>query len=82
MKSQAFLPTIFCIFGHIHGSPKIPSWIAQLLPRVVFSAPRCRKGLEPSSFDVESFRGRIGFGRYEHYRDAYVKRFGKEPMTA
>jgi len=24
----------------------------------------------------------IGFGRYEHYRDAYKKRFGKEPMTA
>ncbi len=24
----------------------------------------------------------IGFGRYDHYRDAYMKKFGKEPMTA
>jgi len=24
----------------------------------------------------------IGFGKYDHYREAYVKRFGKEPMTS
>ena len=24
----------------------------------------------------------LGFGKYEHYRDAYKKKFGKEPMTA
>jgi branched-chain amino acid transport system substrate-binding protein len=31
---------------------------------------------------IKGMESGIGFGRYEHYRDAYVKRFGKEPMTA
>ena len=43
-------------------------WVNEVIPETAEGI----KGLECG----------IGFGRYDHYRDAYVKRFGKEPMTA
>ena len=43
-------------------------WVNEVIPETADGI----KGLECG----------IGFGRYEHYRDAYKKRFGKEPATA
>jgi branched-chain amino acid transport system substrate-binding protein len=43
-------------------------WVNEVIPETADGI----KGLECG----------IGFGKYDHYRDAYVKRFGKEPMTA
>ncbi len=43
-------------------------WVNEVIPETADGI----KGLECG----------IGFGRYDHYRDAYVKRFGKEPATA
>jgi branched-chain amino acid transport system substrate-binding protein len=43
-------------------------WVNEVIPETAVGI----KGMESG----------IGFGRYEQYRDAYVKRFGKEPMTA
>ncbi len=43
-------------------------WVNEVIPETAEGI----KGLECG----------IGFGRYDHYRDAYVKKFGKEPMTA
>ena len=46
----------------------ITMWVNEVIPETAEGI----KGLDNG----------IGFGRYDHYRDAYVKRFGKEPMTA
>ena len=43
-------------------------WVNEVIPETAEGI----KGLECG----------IGFGRYEHYRDGYKKKFGKEPMTA
>jgi len=43
-------------------------WVNEVIPETAEGI----KGLECG----------IGFGKYDHYRDAYKKRFGKEPMTA
>jgi branched-chain amino acid transport system substrate-binding protein len=46
----------------------ITMWVNEVIPETADGI----KGLDNG----------IGFGRYDHYRDAYVKRFGKEPMTS
>jgi branched-chain amino acid transport system substrate-binding protein len=43
-------------------------WVNEVIPETAEGI----KGLECG----------IGFGKYDHYRNAYKKRFGKEPMTA
>jgi branched-chain amino acid transport system substrate-binding protein len=43
-------------------------WVNEVIPETAAGI----KGLECG----------IGFGKYDHYRDAYKKRFGKEPATA
>lgn len=46
----------------------ITMWVNEVIPETAEGI----KGLDSG----------IGFGRYDHYRDAYVNRLGKEPMTS